>query len=219
MSTAETTRPIVIGIAGGSGSGKTTVALRVADHFENRKVVILHHDSYYRDRSDLPLEDRRRLNYDHPDSFENELVVEHLVALRTGEAIPRPTYNYESHCREEKPVSVGPAHIILLEGILVLDIPEIRELLDIKLYVDCAADERLTRRILRDLHERGRSVHSVLNQYTDTVRPMHLQFVEPSKRHADVIIPRGGFNEVAIDLIVSRMREILTRLSEVEVER
>ena len=210
-------RPIVIGIAGGSGSGKTTVALRLAESFVNRRVVILHHDSYYRNRPELALEERRRLNFDHPDSFENELLVEHLEALRHGHSIQRPTYSYENHCREDRTVKVGPAAIILLEGIQVLSVPEIREKLDIKLFIDCAADERLVRRILRDIHERGRSVHSVLDQYESTVRPMHLQFVEPSKRWADLIIPRGGFNEVAIDMIVSKMREVLDAMEKEEI--
>ena len=201
---------IVIGIAGGSGSGKTTVALRLADHFAHEKVTILHHDSYYRDRSDLPLEERSRLNFDHPDSFENELLVRHLEALRAGGAVEQPVYSYETHSREQRTLPIGPASIVLLEGITVLAIPELRELMDIKLYVDCDADERLVRRLLRDLHERGRSVHSVLEQYRATVRPMHLQFVEPSKRWADLVIPRGGHNVVAIDLIVSKMREVLT---------
>ncbi len=212
-------RPIVIGISGGSGSGKTTVAMRVADDFVRRKVVILNHDSYYVDRSELPLEERKNLNFDHPDSFENALLVEHLDRLRSGETIEQPVYNYDTHSREERTVSVGPVNIVLLEGIQVLTIPELRQRMDIKLYVDCDADERLVRRILRDINERGRSTHSVLRQYEETVRPMHLQFVEPSKRYADVIIPRGGHNEVAIDLIVSKMREILTKMEKQEVGR
>ncbi len=206
--------PIVIGIGGGSGSGKTTVALRVAEQFVNQKVVILNHDSYYRDRSELPFSEREKLNYDHPESFENELLARHLEQLRRGEQIARPIYNYETHKREQRPEAVGPANIVLLEGILVLAIPELRRLMDIRLYVDCDPDERLTRRLLRDIHERGRSVHSVLHQYQETVRPMHLQFVEPSKRYADLIIPRGGHNEVAIDLIVAKIRDILMRMGE-----
>ncbi len=207
---------IVLGIAGGSGSGKTTVALRLAEHFALEKVAILHHDAYYRDRGDLPLERRAELNYDHPDSFENELLVRHLEILRAGGRIEEPIYSYERHAREPRTVAVGPASIVLLEGITVLAIPELRALMDVKLYVDCDADERLVRRLLRDLHERGRSVHSVLEQYRETVKPMHLQFVEPSKRWADLVIPRGGHNEVAIDLIVSKMRDVLAR---VESER
>lgn len=205
-------RPVVIGIAGGSGSGKTTVALRVAEHFPNRDVVILHHDSYYRNRTDLTREERAALNYDHPESFENELVVEHLRELRSGRSVEQPIYSYETHARSDSTLTVGPAQVIFLEGIQVLAVPEIRALMDIKLYVDCEADERLMRRLLRDIHERGRSVHSVLDQYRETVRPMHLQFVEPSKRYADLIIPRGGHNEVAIDVIVSMTREILQRV-------
>jgi uridine kinase len=211
-------RPVVIGIAGGSGSGKTTVALRLADQFRARRVVILHHDSYYRDRTDLPLAERERLNYDHPDAFENELLAEHLETLRGGGSVEVPVYNYESHERERRTVPAGPASIVVLEGIQVLTLRELRAQMDIKLFVDCAADERLMRRLLRDIHERGRSVHSILEQYEKTVRPMHQQFVEPSKRHADIIIPRGGFNEVAIDLIVSKMREVLDRAEARSVE-
>ncbi|HMB68946.1 MAG TPA: uridine kinase [bacterium] len=205
-------RPIIIGIAGGSGSGKTTVALRVAEQFVNRKVVILRHDSYYRSRPELTLDERRRLNYDHPDSFENELLVQHLSRLRSGSSVEQPIYSYERHLREDRTLTVGPANVVFVEGIQVLAVPEVRALLDIKLYVDCDADERLVRRILRDIHERGRSVHSVLEQYEETVRPMQLQFVEPSKRYADLVIPRGGHNEVAVDVIVSKTREILSRM-------
>jgi uridine kinase len=210
---------IVIGIAGGSGSGKTTVALRLAEHFPHEKVAIVHHDSYYRDRSDLPPEERRTLNFDHPDAFENELLVRHLEVLRAGGRVEQPVYSYENHAREAATVPLGPASVVLLEGITVLAIPELRALMDIKLYVDCDADERLVRRLLRDLHERGRSVHSVLEQYRATVRPMHLQFVEPSKRWADLVIPRGGHNVVAIDLIVSKIREVLASAEEEEVGR
>jgi uridine kinase len=212
-------RPVVIGIAGGSGSGKTTVALRLADRFPSRSVVILHHDSYYRNRPDLDLEARTQLNYDHPDAFENELLAKHLAELRAGRAVRVPVYDYESHTRREGAGETGPASLVLVEGIQVLTVPELRALMDIKLFVDAEADERLVRRLLRDIHERGRSVHSVLQQYQETVRPMHLQFVEPSKRHADLIIPRGGFNEVAIDLIVSKMREVLDRAEAAVEER
>ncbi len=210
---------VILGIAGGSGSGKTTVALRLLEHFPNEKVVIVHHDSYYRDRSDLPPDERVRLNFDHPDSFENELLVRHLDALRAGERVEQPVYSYETHARTGETVPVGPASLVVLEGITVLSIPELRERMDIKLYVDCDADERLVRRLLRDLHERGRSVHSVLEQYRATVRPMHLQFVEPSKRWADLVIPRGGHNAVAIDLIVSKMRDVLVQAERREAAR
>ncbi|MGQ0720842.1 MAG: uridine kinase [Candidatus Eiseniibacteriota bacterium] len=212
-------RPVVIGIAGGSGSGKTTVALRLADRFAGKSVVIVHHDSYYRNRPDLSLEERARLNYDHPDAFENDLLARHLVELRAGRAVPVPVYDYETHTRRDAERPTGPASLILVEGIQVLTVEELRALMDIKLFVDAEADERLMRRLLRDIHERGRSVHSVLQQYQDTVRPMHQQFVEPSKRHADFIIPRGGFNDVAIDLIVSKMREVLDRAEAAVEER
>ncbi|MEZ5066726.1 MAG: uridine kinase [bacterium] len=210
-------KPIILGVAGGSGSGKTTVALRLAESLSGRRVVIVHHDSYYRDRADLSPAERERLNFDHPDAFENELLLRHLVELGEGGAIEQPIYSYERHAREPRTLTVGPAHVVIVEGIQVLAVPELRERFDIKLYVDCDADERLARRLLRDLHERGRSVHSVLDQYRSTVRPMHLQFVEPSKRWADVVIPRGGHNQVAIDLIASKLREVLCEL-EREVE-
>jgi uridine kinase len=206
-------RPIVIGIAGGSGSGKTTVAVRLADQFRDERVVILHHDAYYVDRRDLPLEERKKLNYDHPDSFENGLLLSHLAALRDGERIEQPVYDYETHSRKAETLGVGPASIILLEGIQVLTVAELRDRMDIKLFIDCDPDERLTRRLLRDIRERGRTVESVLGTYEKHVRPMHLQFVEPSKRWADLIIPRGGFNEVAIDLIVSKMRAVLAEMA------
>jgi uridine kinase len=195
------------------------VALRLLEHFPHEKVAILHHDSYYRNRVDLPLEERRKLNFDHPDSFENELLVVHLGALREGGRIEQPVYSYETHSRDVRTLPVGPASLVIVEGITVLAVPELRALMDIKLYVDCDADERLVRRLLRDLHERGRTVHSVLEQYRATVRPMHLQFVEPSKRWADLVIPRGGHNAVAIDLIVSKMREVLARAEREEASR
>lgn len=202
-------RAVVIGIAGGSGSGKTTIARRLGDAFPNRRVVILPHDAYYRDRPDLTPEQRARQNFDHPESFENELMVEHLNRLRAGETIEQPVYSYTEHRRLEESTPVGPARVILLEGIQVLAIPELRERMDIRLYVDCDSDERLMRRLSRDLNDRGRTVDSVLAQYRETVRPMHFQFVEPSKRYADVIIPRGGHNRVAIDVIVSKIRMVL----------
>ena len=204
------TAPIVIGIGGGTGSGKTTVALQVRSHFPEESVVIIHHDSYYLDRAHLPLSERERLNYDHPDSFDNPLLLAHLRDLREGRAVEKPVYDYETHMRKRETVTVRPAGIILLEGILVLVSPELRELMDIKIYVDTDADERFIRRLKRDVKRRGRSVDQVIEQYLRTVRPMHLQFVEHSKRHADVIIPEGGLNLVAIDLIVTKVRDILT---------
>ena len=202
--------PVIIGIAGGTGSGKTTVAKEVLKHFPGASVVTIHHDSYYRDRSHLPFEERVSINYDHPDAFENQLMLEQLMALKSGETIQKPLYDYETHTRKPETLTIRPARIVLLEGILVLALSEIREILDIKLYVDTDSDERFIRRLRRDMVRRGPPAEQVIEQYLDTVRPMHLQFVEPSKRYADVIIPEGGKNVVAVDLIVTKLRDILT---------
>jgi len=202
--------PVIIGIAGGTGSGKTTVAKEVLKHFPGASVVTIHHDSYYRDRSHLPFEERVTINYDHPDAFENQLMLHQLMQLKAGETIQKPLYDYETHTRKKETLTVRPARIVLLEGILVLALSEIREILDIKLYVDTDADERFIRRLRRDMVRRGRTAEQVIEQYLDTVRPMHLQFVEPSKRYADVIIPEGGKNVVAVDFIVTKLRDILT---------
>jgi uridine kinase len=201
--------PIIIGIGGGTGSGKTTVAREVRKHFPEQSVVILHHDSYYVDRSDLPPASRENINYDHPDSFDNELLLLHLNELRAGRAVEKPIYDFETHTRRKETITVRPARIILLEGILVLAEDVLRESMDIKLYVDTDADERFIRRLRRDIADRGRTVDQVIDQYLGTVRPMHLQFVETSKRYADVIIPEGGQNRVAVDLIVTKARDIL----------
>ena len=201
--------PIIIGIGGGTGSGKTTVAREVRKHFPEESVVILHHDSYYVDRSDLPPASRENINYDHPDSFDNELLLFHLNELRGGRPVEKPIYDFETHTRRKETITVRPARIILLEGILVLAEDTLRESMDIKLYVDTDADERFIRRLKRDIADRGRTVDQVIEQYLKTVRPMHLQFVETSKRYADVIIPEGGQNRVAVDLIVTKARDIL----------
>lgn len=201
--------PVIIGLAGGTGSGKTTVAVDVKSRFSAKNVLILPHDSYYRDRSDLPFDEREKLNYDHPSAFENELLVEHLRKLRNWEPIDRPIYDYGTHSRSEQTLKVKPAEIILLEGILVLENEQIRSLMDIKIYIDADSDERFIRRLLRDMKERNRSADSVIEQYVATVRPMHLQFVEPSKRYADIIIPEGGHNVVAIDLLTTKIRDVL----------
>jgi uridine kinase len=201
--------PIVIGIGGGTGSGKTTVAKEVRKHFPEESVVIVHHDSYYVDRSDLTPDKRENINYDHPDSFDNALLKGQLTELRAGRPIEKPIYDFETHTRRTETITVRPARIILLEGILVLAEDELRELMDIKLYVDTDADERFIRRLRRDITDRGRTVDQVIEQYLQTVRPMHLQFVETSKRYADVIIPEGGLNLVAVDLIVTKVRDIL----------
>ncbi len=201
--------PVIIGLAGGTGSGKTTVAIDVKSRFSAKNVLILPHDSYYRDRSDLPFDEREKLNYDHPSAFENELLVEHLRKLRRWEAIDRPVYDYGTHSRSRETIKLEPAEIILLEGILVLENEQIRSLMDIKIYIDADSDERFIRRLLRDMKERNRSADSVIEQYVATVRPMHLQFVEPSKRYADIIIPEGGHNAVAIDLLIAKIRDVL----------
>lgn len=200
---------VVIGIAGGSGSGKTTVQRRVMERFGPRRIALLDHDAYYRDLAHLAPEDRARFNFDHPDALETDLMVAHVDALLAGEAIEKPTYSFETHSRRPETERVEPRPVILIDGILVLAEPALRERMDVKLYVDAPDDVRLMRRIERDLHERGRSIDSILEQYRRTVRPMHLEFVEPSKRHADVIIPRGGRNTVAIDMVLARVQSLL----------
>lgn len=200
---------VVIGIAGGSGSGKTTVQKRVMERFGTRRIALLDHDAYYRDLEHLAPDDRARFNFDHPDALETGLMVEHLDRLLAGETIPKPTYSFETHSRLDAVEPVEPRPVVLVEGILVLAEPALRDRMDVKIYVDAPDDVRLMRRISRDLHERGRSIDSVLEQYRRTVRPMHLEFVEPSKRHADVIIPRGGRNQVAIDMVLARVQSLL----------
>ncbi|MBD3367407.1 MAG: uridine kinase [Candidatus Eisenbacteria bacterium] len=210
--------PVIIGIGGGTGSGKTTVAKSVRGHLPEESVVIIHHDSYYLDRAELPRAERDMINYDHPDAFDNELLRRQLADLRSGRTIQRPIYDYETHTRRGDTATVRPASIILLEGILVLGDPELRDLMDIKLFVDTDADERFIRRLKRDIVERGRTVEQVIEQYLMTVRPMHLQFVEPSKRYADVVIPEGGLNVVAVDLIVTKIRDVLAQHAELRPE-
>ncbi len=200
---------VVIGIAGGSGSGKTTVQRRIMERFGTRRIALLDHDAYYRDLAHLAPEQRARFNFDHPDALESGLMVQHLDALLAGRAVEKPTYSFETHSRLAATETVEPRPVVLVDGILVLAEPELRERMDVKLYVDAPDDVRLMRRIERDLHERGRSIDSVLEQYRRTVRPMHLEFVEPSKRHADVIIPRGGRNQVAIDMVIARVQSLL----------
>jgi uridine kinase len=205
-------RPIVIGIAGGTGSGKTTAALKIKSHFPAERVEIVHHDDYYRDLAHLPLEERARINYDHPDAFETPLLLEHLDQLQQGGVIQCPIYDYEMHRRKKETQVLGPADITLLEGILVLDNRTLRERMDTRIFIDEDADERFLRRMMRDVRDRQRTLESVVDQYRNTVRPMHQQFVEPSKRYADLIIPHGGHNEVAIDLLVVKVRDLLRRL-------
>ena len=201
--------PVIIGIAGGTGSGKTTVAHRVRDAAPDKIIAIIHHDSYYHDNSNLSMEDRARINYDHPNAFDTGLLIAHLQHLRQNEAVEVPIYDYSIHSRTDETQMIEPADIIFVEGILVLENVELRQMMDIRLYVDVDADERVLRRLRRDINERGRSVDSVMEQYLAVVRPMHQQFVEPSKRHAHIIIPEGGHNKVAIDLIAVKIADII----------
>lgn len=201
--------PVIIGIAGGTGSGKTTVALRVQEAAPGKTVQIIHHDSYYRDNSHLSLKDRAKINYDHPSAFETELLVEHLQRLKRGEAVDVPVYDYSVHARTAESRRVEPADIIFVEGILVLESAELRELMDIRLYVGVDPDERFIRRLQRDIVERGRTLESVIEQYRTVVRPMHQQFVNPTKRYAHLIIPKGGHNAVAIDMIAAKIHAII----------
>lgn len=202
-------QPIVIGVAGGTGSGKTTVANEILRRVGAEHVACIPHDAYYRDLGRLPLAQRDQVNFDHPDSLETELLVEHLKALRGERAVEIPVYDFTTHTRTGQTRRVEPAPVILVEGILIFAEPALRELLDVRLYVDTDADVRFIRRLRRDVEERGRSVESVCDQYLSTVRPMHLEFVEPSKRYADVIIPEGGFNEIAIEMVAARIKGML----------
>ncbi len=201
--------PLVIGIAGGSGSGKTTVAQVVLDRVGAKRIAFLPHDAYYRDLSGLSLSQRAKINFDHPDSLESELLVEHIHQLKKGQSIQLPVYSFKTHARTDQFIEVQPHPIILVEGILIFAEPKLREVFDVKIFVDTDADIRFIRRLDRDISERGRTVTSVIEQYQKTVRPMHLEFVEPSKRYADVIIPEGGFNIVALDMVVARIEELL----------
>lgn len=202
-------RPVIIGIAGGSGSGKTTIALAVVEAVGSDRVVLIQHDAYYRDLSHLAFEERIRTNFDHPDSLETELLISHLRILRRGTAIDRPVYDFGNHTRTDGTVAVDPEPVVIVEGILVLTEPELRDLMDLRIYIDTPGDLRVLRRLERDLVERGRTVGAVIAQYLGTVRPMHLQFVEPSKRHADIIVPEG-YNENAVGTVTSMIRDILS---------
>lgn len=203
-------RPIVIGVAGGTGSGKTTVVRKIIDSLGEDAVSFLQHDFYYGDHSELSLEDRGALNYDHPDALETSLLVEHLAALRAGITVQVPRYDFALHARRKETRAVESRRAVIIEGILVLVDPALRDLMDIKVFVDTDADVRFIRRLQRDLAERGRTLEAVVDQYQKTVRPMHLKFVEPSKRYADLIIPEGGSNEVAVDMLLTKIRSIVS---------
>lgn len=202
-------QPLIIGIAGGTGSGKTTVTYKILERLDINKVVVIQHDAYYKDISVFSGLKPSEINFDHPDALETSLLIEHIKRLKEWKSIQLPIYDFKSYTRSKETVLIQPKNIIIIEGILIFVEKELRDLMDIKIYVDTDADERLLRRIKRDLIERGRSIESIIAQYNSTVKPMHLEFVEPSKRWADVIIPKGGENEVAIDMVATKIKEMI----------
>lgn len=201
---------IIIGVAGGSASGKTTVAVRLKQEFQD-DIELLCHDSYYLAHDDMPFEERVNINYDHPNAFDTERMIHDIRQLKKGTGIDCPVYSYSEHNRTKETVRINPAKVIVVEGFLIFENKELRDLMDIKIFVDTDADERLVRRILRDVKERGRSLESVITQYINTVKPMHEQFVEPTKKYADIIIPRGGENTVALTMVMNRIHAIVNR--------
>ena len=204
-------KPLVIGVAGGSGSGKTTVVRRIVESIGDGQVVVLEHDRYYRDRNDLRLEERAALNYDHPDALETDLLVQHVEALRDGRRVEVPRYDFARYVRHASAEAIEPRRAIIVEGILIYTDAALRRLMDVKVFVDTDDDTRFIRRLQRDIAERGRTVQSVIDQYLSTVKPMHLEFVEPSKRYADIIIPQGGHNVVAIDMLMTLIHSLTAR--------
>ena len=208
-STKSSTKSLVIGVAGGSGSGKTTVVRQIIKNIGRNQVSVIHHDSYYRDVKHLPFEERIRINYDHPDSLETSLLIRHLQQLTANQPVAVPIYDFAEHLRARETEPVEPRRVIIVDGLLILWDSELRSLMDIKVYVDTDADLRFIRRLSRDIQERGRSAESVIEQYTRTVRPMHLEFVEPSKRYADIIIPEGGHNAVGVDMLLTKIRSVI----------
>jgi uridine kinase len=204
-------RSLVVGISGGTGSGKTTIADRIVASLPGESVLLLQQDHYYKDLSHLTLEERGKRNFDHPDSLDTQLMVEHVRELREGRAVERPVYDFTQHLRLKQTVRLEPRAALILEGILLFENQALRNLMDIKIFVDTDADLRFIRRLRRDLTERGRTLESVVGQYMATVRPMHMEFIEPSKRYADVIIPEGGHNEVGIDLVIQKIRSLIPR--------
>lgn len=202
---------LIIGIAGGTGSGKTTVVKKIRERLPHNEVVILPQDSYYKDSSDKPLEERLEMNFDHPDSIEWELLVQHLKELKEGHNIEQPIYSYLTCTRAQETIPISPCKVVIVEGILVLTNPELRELLNLKVFVDADADDRLIRVINRDIVERGRSVNKVMERYEQTVKPMHEQFIEPTKRFANIIVPQGGNNHIAIDILTKFILDFLER--------
>jgi len=202
-------KPVVIGVTGGTGSGKTTVAKRIIESFPDKEVLMIEQDSYYKDQSHIPISERVKTNYDHPFAFDTDLFYEHIKKMLSNQPIHKPVYDFTVHTRKAKTVRVKPKDVIIIEGILILEDLRIRNLMDIKIFVDTDPDVRIIRRLVRDLKFRGRTIESVIEQYLSVVRPMHLQFVEPTKRYADIIIPEGGENKVAVDLLVTKIKSIL----------
>ena len=202
-------KPVIIGVAGGTGSGKTTVVQEIMLGLGTDDVEVIQHDFYYRDRSHLSPEEREGINYDHPDALETEFLVRHLQELREGRPVEIPVYDFTTHTRKGIAETVYPKRVIIVEGILILVDAALRELMDIKVFVDTDADTRFIRRLQRDIAERGRTMESVIQQYSSTVKPMHLEFVEPSKRYADIIVPEGGYNQVAVDMLITKIRSIV----------
>jgi len=202
---------LVIGIAGGTGSGKTTVVQKIAQSFTEGEVAVMSHDSYYYDNSHLSLEERRRKNYDRPDAIEFDLMVKHVEALKEGKSVEQPTYSFITCTRQPETVTIEPKHVLIIEGILCLADEKLRNLMDVKVFVDCDSDVRLSRVIMRDILERGRNVEQVLDRYEKTVRPSHLQFIEPTKRYADIIVPQGGMNRKAIEILTQYIKQILRK--------
>lgn len=202
-------QPIVIGVTGGSGSGKTSVSRAILEALPNHSILLFEQDSYYKDQSHLSFEERLDTNYDHPFAFDTDLLIEQLKMLMNFEPIEKPVYDYEAHTRSQEVIFQEPKEVIIVEGILILEDERLRELMDIKVYVDTEDDIRIIRRIERDMEDRGRSLDSIINQYLDVVKPMHQQFIEPTKKYADIIIPEGGKNQVAIDLLTTKVRSIL----------
>lgn len=211
MSTKEQRRPIIIGVTGGSGSGKTTVSKAIYNQLHGQAIQIITQDTYYNDQSSMTMAERKAVNYDHPLAFDTDLLIKQLTDLRNNKAIEMPVYDYTQYTRSAETVHVEPQDVIILEGILILDGERLRDLMDIKVYVDTDDDIRIIRRIKRDMAERGRTLDSVINQYLATVKPMYHQFVEPTKRYADIIVPEGGENRVAIDILTTKVRDILVK--------
>ncbi|WP_334116254.1 uridine kinase [Ligilactobacillus sp.] len=204
-------RPVIIGVTGGSGSGKTSVSRAIFDSLNGHSLLMIQEDSYYKNQDDISFEERVKVNYDHPNAFDTDLLIEQLEDLLEWKSIDIPVYDYVQHTRSKQIVHVEPKEVIIVEGILVLNDPRLRDLMDIKIFVDTDDDIRIIRRIQRDLEERGRSLQSVIDQYLSTVKPMYHQFIEPTKRYADIIVPEGGENQVAIDILVTKVRDIINR--------